>query len=396
MTRTSILLATLLAGLGSCSKTDPAPTTTPSATESVTTSAATVSASAAASAEAPTEAGVPQPSANVHVKLPFDELVKISKPLAIKPAAVDLAGTKLTAVVCAVEGAPFLFKSTIDGLRAIRVVGDRALLVTNDGVIRGYKLEGDGCKLVVDKTFGDAGVSKLDQKVERLSTDGAGNVWASTGASAAYRLGKDGKVVAKCDAKPVGHLFVSEKGKTAIATFANDDVVKVTFDKDACKTEKWAFTDLTNEEKRKGNLVHAQAVGFLGDMIFLGGRLTKTPEHPNDSTVVLGLDAAGKERFKIGKLDTDYATKDRFHTVNAIGPCRPGLCVLDATHRRLTAWSPKDGKFLGDVELSALFGLREPWIPDFDRNQKAAFFIAAQDRETKGVAEGNVFRVSGL
>jgi hypothetical protein len=97
----------------------------------------------------------------------------------------------------------------------------------------------------------------------------------------------------------------------------------------------------------------------------------------------------------LGKTDKDYASKDRFGWVHAIGPCKTGVCVLDSNYRRLTIWKT-DGKFVASVDLSALFGLKYPWIADFDRNKTHTFFVAGQDRDVKGVAEGNIYRVSGL
>ena len=374
MIRKTLVLVALSTGLGPCSKKEEeTPKPKPTAAET---------ASAASIVEKPKE-------------IPFEELVKTSKPLVIKTAEQDLGGTKITAELCAVEGGPFVRKSTATILRSVRAIGDRVLVVTDDQIL-GYKLDaGPACKLSIDKGFGTNGAVKLDTKIERLTADAAGNVWATSGVFASYKLAKDGSVAAKCEARPLGYFFVHPSGKSGIGTFANADTAKVTVTGNACTSEKWAFSGLSTDATRKGNIVNAQAVGFVGDTIFMGAKLAKSAD-PNESNVVLALDAAGKEKFKLGKLDKDWSTKDRFGWTHAVGPCRQGVCVLDSNFRRLTAWKPADGKFVGSLDLSALFGVKYPWIADFDRNQKSAFFVVGQERETKGVSEGNIFRVTGL
>lgn len=375
MIRNALVLAAVVTGLGPCSKKEEAPVVPPVSTPAVASGAA------ADKPEKPKE-------------LPFEELVATSKPLNPQTATQDLAGAKISAEVCTVEGGPFLDKSNMNVLRSIRAIGDRVLVV-NDEQIHGYKLEpGAGCKLSIDKGFGTAGVVKLDHKIERLTADSAGNVWATSGVFASYKLAKDGSVAGKCEARPLGYFFVHPSGRSGIGTFANADTAKVTLTGASCKSEKWAFSGLSTDATRKGNITNAQAVGFVGDTIFMGAKLAKAVD-PNESNVVLALDASGKEKFKMGKMDKDYSSKERFGWVHAIGPCKVGVCVVDSNFRRLTAWRA-DGKFVGSVDLGALFGLKYPWISDFDRNQKNAFFVAGQAREVKGVGEGNIYRVTGL
>lgn len=97
----------------------------------------------------------------------------------------------------------------------------------------------------------------------------------------------------------------------------------------------------------------------------------------------------------MGKTDKENGSKDRFGWVHAIQPCNKGVCILDSNHRRLTAWKT-DGKFVGHVDLMALFGLKYPWIPDFDRNKTHAYFVTGQDRADSKVGEATIYRVTGL
>lgn len=353
--------------------------------------AAKPAASATATATASAVASAPEKPKEV----PYEEKLKTSTPLVIKTAEQDAAGTKIGAEVCEVEGGPKPSKSGMDVYKSIRAIGDRIFTVEEDAAVHAYKIDaGAKCKLSIDKTFGEGGVVKLANKIDRLSADSAGNLWATNGIFASYKLAKDGKQTAECTGRPLGYLFVAPSGKTGIGTFANATVSKVTLSGAGCKTEPWVFQDLSTDDKRKGVLTNAQAVGYVGDTIFLGGKLAKSAD-PNESNVVLALDASGKEKARLGKTDKDYSTKDRFGWVHAIGPCKPGVCVLDSNYRRITQWKT-DGKFVANIDLSALLGLKYPWINDFDRNKTHAYVIAGQERDVKGVYEGNIYRVTGM
>jgi len=70
--------------------------------------------------------------------------------------------------------------------------------------------------------------------------------------------------------------------------------------------------------------------------------------------------------------------------------------VLDSNYRRLTVWSSK-GEFVGSADLSDLLDLSYPWIADFHiADDGQAYFVAANDRKDSDVAEGVIYRVSGL
>ena len=76
--------------------------------------------------------------------------------------------------------------------------------------------------------------------------------------------------------------------------------------------------------------------------------------------------------------------------------CSAGICVLDANYKKLVVWS-STGKFVGKVELDKLFGLKSAWIPSFAvAPDKSLYFAVGADRGDSKVAEGLVFRVTGL
>lgn len=328
-------------------------------------------------------------------EVPFADKLAASTPLDPKVTPQEGGGVKVTAERCQLEGGPLVSKSNVDVTRALRIIGDKAYLVDSDESVRAYDIApGAACKLTVDKTFGAGGIMKLTDKVSRLASDTAGHLYASGGIFGTFRL-TGGKVDYKCEARPQGYVHMHPNGKLGIGTFANATVAKLAFDDKGCKSEPWVFQDLSDTAKRKGPLGNAQAVGFVGDTILVGGVLAKEVD-PNEPRVVLALDAAGKEKFRFGAVDKGGSSEDRFGWVHGIAPCKPGICVLDSNYRRITFWKT-DGKYVGFVKLDKLFGLEYPWISDFAAGKSGAtYFATGQDRQKSGVGEANIYRVAGL
>lgn len=328
-------------------------------------------------------------------EVPFAAKLAASTPLDPKVAPQEGGGLKVTAERCQMEGGPLTDKSNLDVTRALRVIGDKAYLVDADESIRAYDIApGAACKLTIDKTFGAAGIMKLTDKISYLASDTVGHLYASGGIFGTSRL-TGGKVDYKCEARPQGYVYVHPNGKLGIGTFANATVAKLSFDDKGCKSEPWVFQDLSDTAKRKGPLGNAQAVGFVGDTILVGGVLAKEVD-PNEPRVVLALDAAGKEKFRFGAVDKGGSSEDRFGWVHGIAPCKPGICVLDSNYRRITFWKT-DGKYVGFVKLDKLFGLEYPWISSFAAGKNGAtYFATGQERQKSGASEANIYRVSGL
>ena len=327
-------------------------------------------------------------------ELTFEEKVAASKPLEPKPVPQEGGGVKLTAERCQMDGPAWLDKSTIDVMKSLRVIGDKLYVADPVGGVHAYVIAaGPTCKLTVDKSFGTDGVLKLGEKAEHLGADTAGHLFVSNGFGKSFRL-TGGKTDWTCDAKPQGTLYVNPNGKIGIGTFANANVGKLTLDDKGCKSEPFGFTDMNDAAKRKGPFSLAQAAGFVGDLILVGGSLAKDVS-PDGGNVVVAVDATGKEKFRFGKIDKAF-TEDRFGWVHAIGPCKPGICVLDSNHRRITFWKT-DGTYLGFVKLSTMFDLNYPWLSDFSAGKNGAtYFTAGQERQRSGASEGNIYRVMGL
>jgi hypothetical protein len=317
-------------------------------------------------------------------KATFEQMVAASRPLEPSPAAQTAGAKKLEAERCKLEGREFLGKSALEVFKAVEVSADRLIVVDQQGALHGFSIDTKkGCTLTLDEAFGVAGTLKLPEKIESLSRDGSGRLFASNGIFGAHAV-KDGKHEFKCDTK--GHVEVHDSGKWGIAPWVNSNVRLVQIDAGACKSEDWVLTDLNDDEKRQGPFANVNSSAVIGDLVLIGGVLSKKDD-PSQPRVVIGFTKAGKEKLRFS---------DGFGWVNAIEPCTSGICVLDANLRRLSLWT-RAGKHIASVELAQLLGLAEPWVADFTvAKDKTAWLVAAQARDKSAVAEGLVYRVRGL
>ncbi|MCU0658494.1 MAG: hypothetical protein MUF64_25515, partial [Polyangiaceae bacterium] len=348
----------------------------------------TPAAGASASAPAPARPSAKPP------EVPFETLVAQSKPLAPAPQEQVAGPIKIKAMPCTIEGGNPLSKSTSDVLRAVRVVGDRLWVVGQDEKVQAYKIEpGADCKLSIDKRIAPDGKLTLGAKARTLSTDDAGNLYVASGVFGGALLGKDGKLRYNCDARPGGYVALHPKGTWGIGHFANSTVAKLDFSPTACKSAPWVLQDL-GQPARKGPFVNVNTVGFLGDTVLVGGILAKEV-NPDEPRVVVAMDAAGKELFRFGNTAKGASGDDRFGWIHAISPCTHGICVVDSNNRRLSLWKAK-GEFVAGIQLGKLLGLSYPTINDLHATAAGSYLIAGQSREGNKVAEGIIYRVTGI
>jgi hypothetical protein len=274
--------------------------------------------------------------------------------------------------------------------KAIEVVADRVLLVDANGQIHGFVLDPKaGCTLRTDPDFGSAGALKLPEKVEHLSRDGKGRVFASNGIFSAWVL-EGGKQEFECDTK--GHVQMHSSGTWGIAPWMNATVRFVHVKPGACHGEDWVLKELNDDKQRQGPFAQVDSSAIAGDLVLIGGALAKS-EDPIQARRIVAYDRAGKERFRFGNVEP--AADDAFAWVHAIEPCKPGICVLDGNKRRLSVWT-RAGKHVKSLDLALLFGLTQPELPDFTiARDGSAWFVSAAARDP-GVAEGLVYRVRGL
>ena len=320
----------------------------------------------------------------------FEQMVKQSQPLAPKPEPQKARGREVRAELCRIEGKQFLGKSTMDVFKAVEALADRLVVVDSRGVLHGFSVrKGEGCTLEPDAGFGTAGVLQLPHKVENLSRDERGRLFASNGIFAAYVV-KDGKQELVCDTK--GQIEIHRSGKWGIAPYVNATVRLVEVEKETCTSEDWVLSDLSDDQKRKGPFANVTSAAVVGDVVWIGGVVAKK-DAPAQPRIVVGYSKAGKEKVRFG---ADADPEAQFGWVHAIESCGQNLCVLDANRRRVSVWT-RTGKHVAAVSLPELFGVAHPWVPDFTvAKDGSAWFVVAQNRGKSGVTEGLIYRVRGL
>lgn len=322
----------------------------------------------------------------------FEQLVAASKPVVPQPAEQPLGKYTAKAELCAIDGGGPLGPSRSSVMPSIAIQGNRAYAADADAQLRAYEISTQGgCKLTPVKTFGTDGVMKTDPKTKTV-TASKDLLVASDGIFGSSVI-KGDKLYYTCKTRPQGYVAVHGSGKWGIGSFANATVAKVSFTDTNCTSEPWVFEDLS-KPTRKGAFKLVNSVGFMGDTVLVGGVLDKS-ENPKEARVVLGMSAAGKELFRLGNVEKSFSD-DGLGWVHAVSGCNVGICVLDGNYKKLAMWT-STGTFIGKVELEKLFGVKSPWINSFAvAPDKSLYFVAGVDRDGGKVAEGLVFRVTGL
>ncbi|MEB2310654.1 MAG: hypothetical protein OZ921_00250 [Sorangiineae bacterium] len=339
----------------------------------------------------------PAPSASAApsaAPVSFEEQVKQSAPLAFNPAPQTAAGKTVQATLCKFPGAGLLDRSASKVIQALEVVGERLLVVDAKGVLHGFKLSTTGgCTLTVDGSFGAGGTLTLERPIEHLSKADSGLVMAS-GIFGSYAL-EDGRRVYDC--KATGDFELAASGKWGIVPWVNSTVEYVELTRSSCKSKDWALKDLSDAAKRKGPFTNVNTAAIVGDKIYLGGVLAEKVEG-REPRVVIIFDKAGRELGRFGDPGKGFGD-DSFGWVHGIAACGKNLCVVDSNFRRMSIWSTDGKRFIGAVKLDRLFGSPNSvvWTNDVTRAQDGALYISAGVSRTGGkVAEGHVFRVTGL
>lgn len=320
----------------------------------------------------------------------FEEKVGNSTPLDLNPTPVEAGGKTIKAEPFVIEGKEFLDENSMRIFRAIEVVGDKLMVIDDKGNLHGFTIEdGEAPRLTVDASFGDQGVLTLDNQVQRLSRGESGTVIAS-GFVNAYVI-KDGKREYDCRAGGVVEMHSS--GKWGIAT-AGNLVRLVNFADSSCTFEDLELESPNQADPSERLFGYVNSAAVIGDQIIIGGTVSVEGER-KIAHMVVALDKDGSEGFRFGNPADPFA-EDGFGYIHAVDSCSTGICVLDSNLRRITLLS-SDGKLVASVKVNDLFDLRYPWLPDFTvAEDGTAYFVAGQDREGGGVAQGVIYRVTGL
>jgi hypothetical protein len=270
-------------------------------------------------------------------------------------------------------------------MKSIAVTSDGKLyMVDSEGQLMRFAFkEGDACVLVYDAAFGTEGKVKLDQEIRTLNVDENNKLYASAGIWESFRL-TEGTVDYKCETDPNGFIVPAADGSMGLAYWSRAELVKIGFTDTGCTGENLAF---------ESPLDMVQSVAFLKSLVLVGGTL-KREENASSENVVVAFDKNGKEKFRFGST-AEGIDEQTICWVHGISACASGICVLDSNCRDMTTWNEK-GEFQAKIDLSALFGLRYPWYPDFQVVGDVVYVAAGQDRDESSVAQGFIFRVHGL
>ena len=311
------------------------------------------------------------------------------EPVVPTPKAQTVAGLSVTAEACAIEGHAFTGDSSMGMFKSVAVHGEHVMVIDGEGRLMAFEVSTDGgCSLKLASDFGEGGIMTFDKEVDWTSS-GGDTLIASSGVFETQVI-RGGSVAYTCEAD--GYIELSADGSWGIAPWVNATVEKVTFDETSCKAQPWVLQDLSDEAKRKGPFAMTQASAVIGDKIYIGGSLAKSVD-PDESRVIIAFTPEGKE---VGRIESKDDATPRFGWIHAINACKPGICVLDSNYRRITMWDDK-GASLGELDLKALLGLSYPWIKDFAvGSDGASWLVAANDRAEGELADGFIYRVTGL
>lgn len=282
-----------------------------------------------------------------------------------------LGTTKVRVEECAFDAAPS--SKTDDPIKAIARAGDRLYVANGTSGVAVYAI-GAGCKLSLDKAQGAGGTIDVGQKIEGLSADGKGTVYASNGVFDAYRI-QGGKVAGKCANH---YLAAAPDGATGYTFFVSATMAKVDLAA-GCKTSDWVLRSMNDPQKRQGSLTGVTALGFLDGNVLVGGSAVE----PKDARVVVALDpATGAEKLRFG--NPKALEQDGFGWIHAVTACKVGVCVADANFKAVSLWT-KAGKFVGRVSLAdALSTTDTPWDQTLATTEDGSLLVGISLRGSTG------------
>jgi len=309
---------------------------------------------------------------------------------------MTLGGKELRAEVCQLDTSAPVMKHEWFGqaIRSMAMAPDGALYVLDhEYKARRYLVQpGEWCKLALDRHFGKDGVLAFpgNEEMESIAVlDDGTLVGIRFGATHHY---KDGKFETKSCGGLKG-VFVD--GKTGFSSFGGEIE---TVDLESCSTTKWNYTGWDPRDKL--------GVDFLRS--FGPDRLMAAAIGGVHYVAIHGAD--GKQKVKFGKDRDDKSKKEGEQICYAQDAdlCGAGLCVVDSNCRRLSAWDPKKGTFVGSVEIGDLLEVFYPWPMDLVMGKSGTFLSASHKEkqpedaredareDAKELHVGMIFRIEGL
>ena len=330
-------------------------------------------------------------------EMTLEQKLPLTIPLEITTKPITIGDKQVQAEVFNIVGKQFLSdEGSIKLFKDVEVIGTRLYVTTEKGEISAFNItEGTPPTLTLDTTFGEQGILKTNQRIERLLRNAQGLLIGSTWSSALF-IDSTGKIV----------KTVSTSGNIAMhpteawgVTYSFNSLNTVTFDGQAFQPTKLELTPATPVEGDKDAFSFISPVVVDGDKLAVG---CQVPEGDKQSHCVVIFDKSGKELFRFGNTK-DVFELDGFCYLHDFAPHANGFVTLDSNCRKVGFWD-KEGKFLGGGEASDMLGANYPWIPGCTVDDNGVLYIClAQERKAKDssnrsldVAEGVIYRIKGL
>ncbi len=247
----------------------------------------------------------------------------------------------------------------------IGVIGNKAYVVSDDKLLE-YDFDGASLKFVKEHDLG--------RTVENISVTDDGSIWVSSFMEPLIQI-KDGEVVGSYDTENV--VAMSPSGKWGISYFTEAKFDKLTFE-DGMMTR--TEMDLTADIDL---LFYAQVDE---NHIYLGGNSTG-----DDDYRVFVYDPEGNLELKL-EGGGDFG----LGSVTFMAETENGFIGLDGNMREICLWN-KEGKWIGSVEDSGLFGTSYPWLcGGYKMPSGEIMVILTQERADESAEEALVYKVNGF
>lgn len=330
----------------------------------------------------------------------LEQKLPLTIPLEITTKPITVGDKQVQAEVFKIVGKQLLSdKGSMKLFKDVEVIGSRLYITTEKGEISAFNIsEGSPPTLTLDTSFGEQGILKTNERIERLLRNAQGLLIGSTWSNALF-IDSTGKVVKTINTS--GNISMHPTEAWGI-TYNFNQLNMVTFDGQEFKPEKFTLTPITPLTDKKEAYTFFSPVIIMGDKVIVGCQVPVPGEDDKQSHCVVVFDKTGKELFRFGNLK-DVFEKDGFCYLHDVAAHVNGYVTLDSNCRKVAFWNSA-GKYIGGGEAGEMLGVRYPWIPGCTIDDNGVLYIAlAQEREAKDrsnrnldVTEGIIYRVKGF
>ena len=327
----------------------------------------------------------------------LDEQIAKTIPLEVVTKPFKVGDKELQAEVFQIVGKEFIGERSLDIFKDVEVIGNKLYIAADKGEIHAFVIvEGTPPKLEVDATFGENGVLKTGNRLERLSRDGQGHLVTDVGFGDARFFDATGTVIAQ--GRTAGNVSMHPSEPWGIS-YHFSRINKVILEDGEIKQEPWEPTPNEPVEGDKKPFSFFNPVLIDADCIAVGCQVKAGDK---DAHAVAVFDYSGKELFRFGNTESVFEP-DGFCYLHDAASHPNGYVVSDSNCRKLSFWD-REGKFIGGGKSDDILGVRYPWMPGCTATADGTFYlVASQKREKKDgvservdIAEGLVYRIKGL